>query len=81
MKKGNQYHFKMKLHIGVDVETGLVHSFSTTSANLHDVTEANRLSHGEEQQVRGGAGYRSGKRIRGWRWTGRWPRSRASGGN
>ena len=33
VKKGNQYHFGMKLHIGVDSETGLVHSFATTSAN------------------------------------------------
>ena len=39
VKKGNQYHFGMKLHIGVDAETGLVHSFSTTSANVHDVTD------------------------------------------
>ena len=37
VKKGNQYHFGMKLHIGVDSETGLVHSFATTSANVHDV--------------------------------------------
>ena len=77
VKKGNQYHFGMKLHIGVDAETGLVHSFSTTSANVHDVTEAHRLLHGEEQQVWGDAGYigvqRSGKRIWGWRWIGRWP--------
>ena len=57
VKKGNQYHFGMKLHIGVDAETGLVHSFSTTSANVHDVTEAHRLLHGEEQQVWGDAGY------------------------
>ena len=57
VKKGNQYHFGMKLHIGVDAETGLVHSLSTTSANVHDVTEAHRLLHGEEQQVWGDAGY------------------------
>ena len=57
VKQGNQYHFGMKLHIGVDAETGLVHSFSTTSANVHDVTEAHRLLHGEEQQVWGDAGY------------------------
>ena len=57
VKKGNQYHFGMKLHIGVDSETGLVHSFSTTSANVHDVTEAHRLLHGEESQVWGDAGY------------------------
>ena len=57
VKKGNQYHFGMKLHIGVDAETGVVHSLSTTSANVHDVTEAHRLLHGEEQQVWGDAGY------------------------
>ena len=57
VKKGNQYHFGMKLHIGVDAKTGVVHSRSTTSANVHDVTEAHRLLHGEEQQVWGDAGY------------------------
>ena len=35
-KKGNQWHFGMKNHIGVDSETGLVHSMSTTAANVHD---------------------------------------------
>ena len=57
VKKGNQYYFGMKLHIGVDAETGLVHSFSTTPANVHDVTEAHRLLHGGEWQVWGDAGY------------------------
>ena len=57
VKKGNQYHFGMKLHIGVDAMTGVVHSLSTTSANVHDVTEAHRLLHGGEQQVWGDAGY------------------------
>ncbi len=57
VKKGNQYHFGMKLHIGVDAETGLVHSFSTTPANVHDVTEAHRLLHGGEWQAWGDAGY------------------------
>ena len=51
VKKGNQYHFGMKLHIGVDAKTGLVHSFTTTSANVHDVTQAHRLLHGDETQV------------------------------
>ncbi len=76
VKKGNQYHFGMKLHIGVDAETGLVHSLSTTSANVHDVTGAHRLLHGGEQRVWGDAGYigvQNGRRIWGWRWTGRWP--------
>ena len=57
VKKGNQYHFGMKLHIGVDAQTGLVHSFSTTPANVHDVTEAHRLLHGGESRVWGDAGY------------------------
>ena len=57
VKKGNQYHFGMKLHIGVDAETGLVHSLTTTPANVHGVTEAHRLLHGGELQVWGDAGY------------------------
>ena len=56
-KKGNQWHFGMKTHIGVDSETGIVHSVSTTSANVHDVTEAGNLLHGRERQVWGDAGY------------------------
>ena len=57
VKKGNQYHFGMKLHIGVDAQTGLVHRFATTPANVHDVTEAHRLLHGGELRVWGDAGY------------------------
>ena len=38
VKKGNQYHFGMKLHIEVDSETEIVHSLSATSVNVHDVT-------------------------------------------
>ena len=56
-KKGNQWHFGMKVHIGVDAETGLVHSMSTTAANAHDVTEAHRLLHGGETMVWCDAGY------------------------
>ena len=56
-KKGNQYHFGMKLHIGVDADTGLVHSMATTPANVHDVTQAHRLLHGGELRVWGDAGY------------------------
>ena len=56
-KKGNEWHFGMKVHIGVDSETGVVHSVSTTPANVHDVTETPRLLHGGETQVWGDAGY------------------------
>ena len=56
-KKGNEWHFGMKLHIGVDSEKGVVHSVSTTPANVHDVTQTPRLLHGGETQVWGDAGY------------------------
>ena len=56
-KKGNQYHFGMKLHIGVDARTGVAHSLSATPANVHDVTQAHWLLHGGERQVWGEAGY------------------------
>ena len=57
VKKGNQYHFGMKLHIGVDADTGPVQNLRATPTNVHDVTEAHRLLHGGEQQVWGDAGY------------------------
>ena len=56
-KKGNQWHFGMKAHIGVDADTGIVHSMSATGANVHDVTEAHKLLHGGETVVWGDAGY------------------------
>lgn len=56
-RKGNQYHFGMKLHVGADAETGLVHSFTTTPANVHDITQAHQLLHGREKRVWGDAGY------------------------
>ena len=56
-KKGNVWHFGMKVHIGVDSQTGVVHSMTTTSANMHDLTELPRLLHGGESQVWGDAGY------------------------
>ena len=72
-KKGNQWHFGMKLHIGVDSETGVVHSMTTTAANVHDVSEAHRLLHGGESQVWGDAGYRGvGKREENLGWEVDW---------
>ncbi len=56
-KKGNQWHFGMKMHIGVDDSMGLVHSVETTSANIHDITMAKQLLHGEEERAWGDAGY------------------------
>ena len=57
-KKGNQWHFGMKAHIGVDAESGLVHTVTTTAANAHDITQAHALLHGEEEMVFADSGYR-----------------------
>ena len=56
-KKGNQWHFGMKAHIGVDAASGLVHTVVGTAANVHDVTQAASLLHGEEADAWGDAGY------------------------
>ena len=56
-KKGNQWHFGMKAHIGVDADSGLVHTVRGTAANVNDVVEANSLLHGEESDAFGDAGY------------------------
>lgn len=56
-KKGNQWHFGMKAHIGVDAVSGLVHTVVTTAANVNDVTQAHRLLHGKERYALGDAGY------------------------
>lgn len=57
-RKGNQWCFGMKAHIGADMDTGLVHSPATTPANAADVTCAHALLHGEERLALGDAGYR-----------------------
>ena len=56
-KKGNQWFFGMKAHIGVDADSGLVHTVRGTAGNVNDVVEANTLLHGEETQAWGDAGY------------------------
>ncbi len=56
-KKGNQWHFGMKAHIGVDAESGLVHTVKGTAANVNDVVQANALLHGQESDAFGDAGY------------------------
>ena len=57
-KKGNEWHFGMKLHIGTDSQTGLVHSASVTAANVHDSQEVPNLLHGEETRFYGDSAYR-----------------------
>jgi transposase, IS5 family len=56
-KKGNQWHFGMKAHIGVDADSGLVHTVVGTAANVNDVTQGHALLHGDEQVVFADAGY------------------------
>lgn len=56
-KKGNEWHFGMKAHIGVDAQSGLVHTLVTTAANVNDVTQAHQLLHGKERVAFGDAGY------------------------
>lgn len=56
-KKGNQWHFGMKAHIGVDADSGIVHSLIGTAGNVSDVTQAHQLLHGQERHAWGDAGY------------------------
>lgn len=56
-KKGNEWHLGMKMHIGADADTGLIHSLTTTAASIHDITQAGHLLHGEEGHFWGDAGY------------------------
>lgn len=56
-KKGNQWYFGMKAHIGVDAKSGLTHSLETTAANEHDLNQVGNLLHGEEAFVFADAGY------------------------
>lgn len=56
-KKGNDWHFGMKVHIGVDAASGLVHTLIGTAGNVSDVTQAHALLHGDETAALGDAGY------------------------
>lgn len=56
-KKGNNWHFGYKAHIGVDKDSGIVHSVEVTSANVHDVEVTPKLLTGEEDTVHGDSGY------------------------
>ena len=56
-KKGNDWYFGMKMHIGVDSKTGVVHSVATSAANVHDSKMIGQLLHGEETRVWGDSAY------------------------
>jgi IS5 family transposase len=55
-KKGKDWHFGMKAHIGTD-RRGIVHSLCTTAANVHDGTQMHKLLHGDEREVFGDQAY------------------------
>jgi IS5 family transposase len=56
-KKGNAWHFGMKAHIGVDRDSGLVHSVVSTEANVSDISQTPVLLHGQETDLWADAGY------------------------
>jgi transposase, IS5 family len=62
-RKGQQWYFGMKLHIGVDSQTGLAHSAVVTAANVHDKHPLPNLLHGNEQRVYGDSAYASQKDL------------------
>ncbi len=62
-KKGNQWYFGMKAHIGVDSKTKLIHSVVATSANVHDKHPIPQLLHGNESRVYGDSAYASQKEL------------------
>ena len=62
-RKGKQWYFGMKLHIGVDSQSGLTHSAVVTSANVHDKHPLPKLLHGREKRVYGDSAYASQKKL------------------
>lgn len=62
-KKGNEWHFGMKMHIGVDSRTKLIHSVAATAANVHDSQVLEDLLHGEETRVWGDSAYTGQREV------------------
>jgi len=62
-RKGQQWYFGMKLHIGVDSQSGLAHSAVVTAANVHDKHPLPHLLHGAEKRVYGDSAYASQKEL------------------
>ena len=61
-KKGNQWYFGMKAHIGVDAGTGYIHSVTCTAANVHDLDEAVNLVRADDEVVYTDAGYQGAEK-------------------
>ncbi len=63
-KKGNQWYFGMKAHIGVDAKSGLAHTVKTTTAKVHDARMTDDLTREDDRVIFGDKGYVSDKRKR-----------------
>jgi transposase, IS5 family len=63
-KKGNQWSFGMKAHVGVDAKSGLVHTAGVTSGNVHDAKVMHRLIRADDAAVYGDKGYASASKQR-----------------
>ena len=61
-KKGNEWHFGMKAHIGVDAKSGLHHTLVTTAAYEHDLNQMKNLLRGDEKFISGDAGYQGAEK-------------------
>ncbi len=71
VKKGNQWRFGMKAHIGVDADSGLMHTVIGTAANVDDVAQGHRLRYGDERVVFADASYQgASKRPQPLAWIG-----------
>ena len=70
-KKGNDWYFGMKAHVGVDADSGVVHSLGTSTAKLHDSRVWDELLHGEEASVWADKGYVSAEREAAFAGTGK----------
>jgi len=82
-RKGNQWHFGMKAHIGADAESGLVHSLVATSANVSDVSRPRICSMGRKKEftpMRDMLGFKRGRSLRETRLIGWWHRKRDTSG-
>jgi len=71
-RKGNQWFFGMKAHIGVDAASGLTHTVRGTAGSINDVVVANELLHGKERDVFADAGYQGAHERPGARTKVRW---------
>jgi IS5 family transposase len=63
-KKGNQWHFGMKAHTGVDAASGMAHSVVATAANAADIEKAGELIRTDDDAVYGYSGYRGWRAVR-----------------